>query len=51
MPGQPWTAAAAAAAASAPLTACGDCWLAEPERKFKDFIDFRSSFSIMKMQK
>ena len=32
VPGQPWTAAAAAAAARAPLTACGDCVPPEPEK-------------------
>ena len=32
VPGQPWTAAAAAAAARAPLTACGDCVPPEPAK-------------------
>ena len=40
VPGQPWTAAAAAAAARAPLTACGDCVPPEPVK-----FSFRAYFS------
>ena len=39
VPGQPWTAAAAAAAARAPLTACGD-WVPPAEPKILKKYNF-----------
>ena len=47
VPGQPWTAAAAAAAARAPLTACGDWVPPAAEPKVSNYNKFRFDSELL----